>query len=548
MTSVVPWSRSITARTVIVAAMAASVVAAPARACAQSAAADVSDSRRFWRWSPLSPIADLGMPAPRLNELSRLLELPTPRTGVARISGNPAVLPDEIDTAWTQLVVSTNGVGGSYHRPLDPGSVSSAGTSLAGWRRLGAHIAAIGRVAVEHDDLSSGSYSAFATPYGSSPFVPADTNRPTLGRTIVTLEGAEGIALGDWRLGVAAGYRAQANSSSQSSATQVGRASFSGLSLGAARALGSSARVGLYVRGLQRSETVDLVANPATVRAYPLDGYTSPDPADYIAALPPFLRRADRSATVWGANVEHQAFGASWDAYVEQQSLQERQLSDVFASYPPTDHWRANGYAIGGSAQRTVRGVLATVSADWSAQRGDAERAVPNNGAYRADASRLALAAEARYAPDVSRWNFAAVLSLGRDQQKATDDAARMTSDIVAWTPGASAEIARRVNDRLIVSLGYARSQFTPIAGVPSPVNRGTAYTQLVAPAIEVGAATASADQGSVTARWRTGAGVVSFRVWGSSMRPVSRPDASVPLPNGNRSSWGLAMSLEPAR
>ncbi|MFI5244361.1 MAG: DUF6850 family outer membrane beta-barrel protein [Gemmatimonadales bacterium] len=538
----------VTARAVIVAAMTAPALIAPAGVSAQNAAVDVSDSPRLWRWTPLWPIADLGMPAPRLPELPRLLELPAPRVGVASIGGNPAGLPDEINSAWTQLVVSTNGVGGSYHRPLDPGSVSSIGTSLAGWRRIGARAAAIGRVAVERDDLSGGSYSALVAPYGSSPFVPADTNRPTLGRTIVTLEGAEGIALGDWRLGIAAGYRAQANSSSQSSASQIGRASSSGLALGAVRALGSGARVGLYGRGLQNSETVDLIANPAIIRVYPLDGYTSPDPADYIAALPPFLRRADRTATSWGADFDGHAFGTAWAAYLERQSLQERQLSDVLASSPPTDHWRASGYAVGGSAQRTVRGWLATVRADWSAQRGDADRAVANTGAYRADASRLALAAEARYASAVSPWTLAAALSLGRDQQKATDDAARMTTDIVAWTPGASAEIARRVSDRLIVSLGYARSQFTPFAGVRSPANRGTAYTLLVAPAIEVAAATASTDQGGVTARWQTGAGVVSFRLWAASTRPVSRPDASVPLPSGDRSSWGFAMSLEPAR
>jgi hypothetical protein len=548
MTDVVPRFRGIIAYAVILAAMAACALIAPPRACAQSAAADVSDSPRFWGWSPLSPIADLGMPAPRLIDLPRLLELPAPRQRGGRISGNPAALADEIDSAWTQLVLSTNGVAGSYRRPLDPASVSSIVTSLAGWRRIGAGAAAIGRVAVDHDDLGSGSHSAFGAPYGSSPVVPADTNGPPLGRTIVTLEGGEGIALGDWRLGVAAGYRAEANSSSQSSAAQIGRTSSSGLSLGAARALGSGAHVGIYGRGLQSSETVNLIPDPAIIRVYALDGYESPDPADYIPALAPFLRRADRAATAWGTNADGHAFGASWAAYLERQSLQERQLSDVLSSNVPTDYWRASGYAVGGSAERTVLGLQAIVSADWSAQRGDVDRVATNTGAFRADASRLALTAEARHASALSPWSLAASLSLWRDQQTATDDAARMTTDIVAWTPGASAEIARRVSERVIVSIAYARSRFTPFAGVPSPAGRGTAYTLFVAPAIEVAAATASVDQGGVTARCQTGAGVVSFRLWASNTRPISRPDASVPLPIGDRSSWGFAMSLEPAR
>jgi hypothetical protein len=114
--------------------------------------------------------------------------------------------------------------------------------------------------------------------------------------------------------------------------------------------------------------------------------------------------------------------------------------------------------------------------------------------------------------------------------------------------PGVAAEVARRVSDRLTIAAAYGRLQFTPYADVPSPARRGKAYTMLVAPAIEVAAATARADQLGLTARWRTFAGMASFRAWRSSTSPVNRPIASVPLPLGDRTSWGFAMSVEPVR
>jgi len=511
-------------------------------------ASDVSDSPRLWRWSPLRSIADLGMPIARLPELPRLLEWPGPRSGMPTTGENPAALPDAIASAWTQLSFSSSGVAGTYRRPLDAASVNATGTSLAGWRRIGTRTAAIGRVAVEREGLSSGSYSAFVAPYGSSPFAPADTNRPPLERTIVTLEGAEGTTFGDWRLGMAVGLRAQENSSSHSAAALTGRASSAGLTVGAERALGSRARVGLYGRGLQSSESVNLVADPQTVRVYVLNGFVTAQPADFSVALPPFLRREDRASAVWGANVEDNTFGVLWQAHVERQSLAARQFSSVLSASPPTDRWHTSGYAIGGSARRTVYGLLATVSADWQSQRGNADRADTTARGYRADASRLSLTTELRTVSGASPWSFAALLSFGRDAWAATDAAARISADIVAWMPGASAEFARRLSERWSIAAAYGRTQYTPFADVPSPARRGTAYALLIAPAIEVAAATAHADLGSISAVRRTPAGTMTFRLWTSSTRPAHAADTTVPLPPGSRTTWGLSMSLGPAQ
>ncbi len=512
------------------------------------AANDISDSPRLWRWSPLQPIADLGIPGPRLPAVPRLLDWPVLRASVPSIGVNPAALPGAIDSTWAQLVVSSGSVSGSYRRPLDPDAVSARTISLSGWRRIGTRTAAIGRVAVERDGLGSGSTSAFVAPYGSSPFVPADTNRPPLDRTIVTLEGAEGTSLGNWHVGVAVGHRAQESSSSRSTAAQVGRASSTGVTLGVDHALGSRVRVGAYGRGLQSSESVNLAANPQTVRVYVLNGFVTVPPSDFNVALPSFRRREDRSSKAVGANVAGTALGASWQAHVERQSLTARQFSSVLNANPPTDRWHTHGYAIGGAAQRTIRGLQATMSADWQAQQGDADRADTTALRYQADASRMSFTTKLRTVPSASRWSFAALLSVGRDAWTANDAAARISADIAAWSPGGSAELARRMNDRWSVAVAYGRAQYTPFASVPSPARRGAAYTLLLAPAIGVAAATAHTDQAGITARRSTPSGTMAFRLWTSSTSAAHAADVNIPLPPGSRTTWGVSMSLGPAQ
>lgn len=509
---------------------------------------DISDSPRLWRWSPLQSIADLGMPLPRLPAMPRLLEWPVLRAGVQGIGVNPAALPDALDSTWAQVVVSSGSVGGTYRRPLDPDKVTARGISLSGWRRIGARTAAIGRVAVERDGLGSGSTSAFVAPYGSSPFVPADTNRPPLDRTIITLEGAEGTSLGGWHVGVAVGHRAQENSSSRSTAAQVGRASSTGVTLGVDHALGSRVRVGVYGRGFQSSESVNLAAAPRTVRVYVLNGFINVPPSDFTVALPSFLRREDRSASALGANVAGTARGASWQAHVERQSLWARQFSAVLNANPPTDRWQTHGYALGASAQRILRGLQATVSADWQAQQGDADRADTAALRYQADASRMTLTTELRTVPSASRWSFATLLSVGRDAWTANDAAARISADIAAWLPAGSAELARRLNERWSVAVAYGRAQYTPFASVPSPARRGAAYSLLLAPAIEVAAATAHADQAGLTACRSTASGTLSLRLWTSSTSAAQAADVNIPLPRGSRTTWGVSMILGPAR
>ena len=521
---------------------------------AQSSGADASGSPWDWRWSPLRSFGDLGLPRPGSPESPRLLELPAPRVGLAWSSGNPAGLRDDIDSAWTHFVVASGRVSGSYRRPLDPASAATTGTSLSAWRRVGARLAAVGRVSVERETIGDGTAAAFVNPYGSAPFVPTDTNRPVLRRPIVTIEGGEAIALGRWRIGVAAGFRLLENNSSRSAASLLGRASSAGLTLGVSRRVGDQAQVGVHGRRLAGSESVNLVANPRTVRVYALDGLVSVDPGDFSIGLPPFFRRADRSSNALGADASGSTLGAAWSTYARWQTFDERQLF-ALSTNAPVDRWRTTGYAVGGAAQRVVWKMLATLRADWSSQRGHAQRVTTAGGSYAADASALALAADFRYGnaatlakattpANASPWTWGVTLAVGRDAQAVNDRAARMTTDIAAWTPSVAAEVGRAVSERMTLVAGYGIAGYTPYAGVPSPADRGRAYRTLIAPAMEVAAAAARTDRATIAARWRLGGRDLSVGGWRERLRPLAKPAFDIPLPRGTRAAWGVVVGV----
>ena len=520
-----------------------SVCLAPAALVAQPTIDDVSVSPWLWRWSPVRGIGDLGLPGSRSVEMPRLLDRPSPRIGLSWTAGNPAGLQDDIGGAWTQFLLGSSGASGTFRRPLDPRSANTPALSAGAWRRVNDRIAAVGRVSVELAQSSAGTLTAFVSPYGSSPFIPTDTNGPALRRPTVTIEGGEAIALGRWRLGASAGFHLLENTSTKSAASVIGRSSLAGLTLGISRRVGSTAQVGAQLRLLNGSESVNLFPNPQIIRVYALDGLVGVEPGDYSPGLPAFFRRADRSARAFGLDASGRARAATWSAFARVEHSDEQQVS-VVATGAPRDRWNTDGYTIGAAAQRMLRRALLSVRSEFASQRGDAVRTTISGGAYTADASALSMVADVRSANVESRYVWGAVAGLLRQSQTVNDRAARMTADIVAWSPSISAEVGKIVKPRLTVLFGYGVSGFTPIAAIPSPVGRARAYRTLIAPAVELAAAATQTDRVTFAARWWLGAArrrTLTLSVWSESTRARSRPtDPTIPLPMGSRASWGV--------
>jgi hypothetical protein len=364
---------------------------------------------------------------------------------------------------------------------------------------------------------------------------------------MVTLEGAEGMTLGSWRLGVSLGYRAAQDNSAHSAAALDGRSTTTGVTAGIARALMAGWRAGAYGRWLEASESVDLSGNPGDVRVYPLSGYVNVESADYNPLTAPFLRRADRDGSAFGLGFVGEFLGAAITSFAEGQWMNEGQISAVVSEHPPRDHWRTTGFSVGGSAQRFFGPVVATIDASWRTQRGDGRRA-DSTSTFRADANRLGTGAELRYAAGDSSWSGGTFFSLERDQQKANDYLADATTNITAWLPNAGAELSRRVSPSFSISVGVGVAQYTPFATVPEPQGRGAAYDNLVAPAIEIAAATARSAQAALTARFRRHHDAMSIRFWRTTTAPIVGRSPLIPLPAGTSTTWAVSVSFEPGQ
>ena len=228
--------------------------------------------------------------------------------------------------------------------------------------------------------------------------------------------------------------------------------------------------------------------------------------------------------------------------------MDERQISAVVSEHPPTDHWRTSGVSVGASAQRYFGSLLARIDGSWRTQRGDGRRAADSTTTFLANASRLWTAGELRYAAGDSSWGGAALFSLEQDQQEATDYLAGATTDITAWLPNVTVELSRRLSSSFSLSGGVGVAQYTPFATLPEPQGRGAAYDNLIAPAIEVAAATARSAQISLGARFRRRHDTMSIRFWRTSTAPSVARSPLIPLPIGASATWGASVSFEPGR
>ncbi len=432
----------------------------------------LSDSPWRWRWTPLRPIGGLGLPAPVPTEGPRALELPLPVVGQGWSARNPVGLSDDIREDLTRVTLATHSAQGRYRVATSPANLSSFVTEYGGWRRLHTRSAVIGRVAIERASQEAGNRSVLIAPDLSSPFVPTDTNAPATKRTRVTLEGGQGIGLGRWRLGIALGYEGTSDNAERSRIALVRRSAIGAVSAGAALTLGATGRIGLTARRVSRNETANVFPNPGVARLYLLDGCLNVNPQDYVLEGNPFFRRADRVGDALGVDASGRVWSAAWSAWANRERAAERQIA-LIASNVPTQRWTTTGLEFGATAQRKFGSVLATVLAAGKTQHGVSVRAPVTSRQFEADASRLTVVSDIRWAPSGSAWGVASVLRADRQSQRATDRAARTSPDISAWSPAADMEFIRSSGKRLSYSAGIGAGYYTPIATIPSIAARG---------------------------------------------------------------------------
>lgn len=407
--------------------------------------------------------------------------------------------------------------------------------------------AVIGRVAVERAEQRAGNRAVLIAPDLSSPFVPADTNAPPTARTRVTLEGGQGVQVGRWRFGIALGYEGTSDNAEQSTVAVVRRSAVGGARAGVALAIGATGRIGLSARRISRNETANIFANPGTARLYLLDGFVNVSPQDYVLEATPFFRRADRSGTALGVDASGSLLSAAWSAWASYDRTDEQQVGAV-ATNTPVQRWGTSGYDAGAAAQRTFGDVLLTALATGKMQRGETRRPSATARQFEADGNRLTLISDLRWEPEASLWQAAAVIQVDRQWQKATDRAARTSTDIAAWSPAVSVELLRKASDSWSYGAGVGVGFYTPYATIPSINARSTSYLTLVAPALELAAASARTNSLSFTIRWRQISNSIVMRTSWSKTAATQRVIDAIYLLKGDRGQWTVAFSFLPGR
>jgi hypothetical protein len=502
-------------------------------------------------WSPLVPLAEHPRALPALGAGSQLLVAPAPRIGLAWFARQAAALPLEMNartgdtsTRFSELRLRGAGERGDYRRPLDaPTSGVWQGAGL-GWRALGTRGAGIGRVVVDQERQAESGASPRVAPYTSSPFVIADTLSPETRSARARLEGMAGWRVMGFGLGLATGVETRELRSIDAPLRRSGRATRQGVTAGLARALPwAGLTLGAHARWQGTTENVAIVPRPGSGVGFAIQGYAEPD--SLVIDLNSLTRRIVARADAAGLGARARVLGADVVAYGETTRRRERHIAGVVSS-SPRERWDADGSEWGVAAQRALWASRALVTT-WvrgSTLEGDAHRPDLTGIILTGRESRLAIMADGRLHLPGSAWRFGAQGGTTRETVARSDYVASLATDIVAWSPSASVEVARDVGSRGALAVTLLAGQHATTSRVPASAEQGPVYREYIAPELALAAGGATLLGGGVTGRWRLRNGTWWASLRGESLTPMSARLAA--SPDGHRTMWSMTVGMQP--
>jgi len=526
------------------------VAAVPTVAAAQTLGSPAAPGgaempRWLTRWSPVGLTGDLPRELPgAATALPYLLTLPAPRVGLFWTAANPAGLPTDVYDDYAQFRLGVRQNDGSYRRPLDGGKDRRIGGTGFGWKDLAANGAAIGRLVVDRMDQDAGAHADVVLPHSSNPFVVLDTIGDAMSGIVVRLEGAGGWRIGALGLGLGLGYDGRVISTEVSTAPRKYRVSAAGANGGLSYDLFDGAlQLGVHGRWEQIAQTTLISSYASATRVYVLSGYYDPVPLDLDRQG--YYRRFDRNATAWGGSVGGILLGAKWTVFAQRDKLSEKQSVQI-EDDPPTDGWDADGWSGGLAAQLAIGDslVLVTVTAEYATLSGQALRMDLEEVNFSAEESGWYVGSEVRLLPH-NGWTAAVRLGTGRESRVRRDYLARLASDLKAWAPAVSIEVARALPAGFSLSVGIGYSQHAPWGSIPDPAVMGEGYQDWIAPELSLYSTDASSITGTLVILWQAKPGL-SF--WAQGRAASLSGDAGtsgLPLtPEGKRKLGSIEVGV----
>jgi hypothetical protein len=492
-------------------------------------------------WSPLETRADLPRRLPHVGAVPASLLLPAPRVGFFWTAGNPAGLRGELSDARTDFALATSHESGALRRPLDPGASTIRQASGMGWTPVDSRLALIGRVVFAQERFDPGAHADVVEAHPTSPFVTLDTSTTATRRTRVRLEGAAGLQLGAWGLGLALGYEAREHQTIAAGLVRRTRQTMPGASIGLTRTIGS-VRLGPYARWRNRAETITLIERAAEGKVLQLEGLREVRPLEIVSF---YYRRIEENTPSVGWSVAGPLVGGMWTLYAERSWLRER-LTRQEANNPAEDTWIVDAWSGGGAYQRLVaRRTLLTLDARYTRLRGDGDLALDSTGVMFQAAERAASAsAELRVLPDTVGWSLVVGLHVRWEYRLRDALTVPIAAHVTGLTEGVSFELGRSFSPRVLASATLGFASYSANSSFPSPTALGAVYRTYVLPEYDLASRPAQPLLGAVAVQWKVSPRTsLWMRATGERASPTKQGPTSFG-PEGSRSVVGASVGV----
>lgn len=523
------------------------VLATPGSAAGQDASADpFPEWARHWR--PLAPVAEIPREFPDAPSGADLVLAPAERIGHFWTVGNPAALRWEIEESWTAFAIDRDARSGGYRRPLDPEERDLDRLRALSWTRLGGRGAAAGELEAGRDLRGPSSFADFFEPHRGTPFVVTDSGSFDMRNIFARLEGALGVSLGEWGLGVAAGFEANEDRTRESPFVRFGTQTEFAATGGVLRRLADGRfQVGAHLRGRGSAEDWALTPVGETGVAHLTQGLAEPERVPILTS--PLLRRIETHGVAGGVSVGGLAGAFGWVVFGEVAYGEERQTGRRQAQADdPMDRWTRDAVRIGGAIQRRLgRRLVAGVEGEWVTLDGEATIPDLEEPVFLVEQSRVSAAGELRLRPPAERSGWGAALRFGirAVPWEQVDRLVELSSDLEITRPEISASLARQFGSSVTLAGSYGIAFHDASGSLPDPDEQGPAYRRLIAPELALYAASATPQAVSGLLRWQT-SDRVDLWLYGrfGTVSPAEADRDLQALPGGDRDGYGVAAGV----
>jgi len=501
-------------------------------------------------WSPLRPVGEIARGQLRAPMGPGLLLAPAPLAGAFVLAGAPGSLARDLTpraagdtTRWSEFRATHAMESGTFRRPLDAVDAAATQASGGGWSPVGQRGVAMGRFVVDQERNDVSSFTQRVSPYWSSPFVVTDSVRPPMVRTRARLEGALGLRVAGFGVGVSAGLDAREHVSQNFPLRRTGRWAVPATSLGIERTLPwAGLRVGAYHRWTEPTETNLLNPRPLATIVYAVQGLAEPSGILVTASDQIFVRQ-DRRATALGGTIEATVFGARMVVTHESGDRFDDEYRLITARVRPTDSWRARASDTRVQLQRGFGAAWrSTLVAHRITINGSGVRSDLRGVAVRGGDEQLAVEADLRW--QRRGWQAGVLGGAMRRTYEREDFVAQASVRTERATPFASAEVARRWSTRAVAA-GLSFATASPAGSVPRAADQGPNYRRLIAPELAYELATARAWSAWITAEQR----VLGTAAFAQARTERVSPQSLAPArlqPEGDRTRWSVSVGFRP--